>query len=153
MEKYLMTKILKTTKPFTGRVKVTAEWVFRLTYVFYGEIVHLLFQQRFSIDRYRDRRVTKIEPFSLSWSSCYVAGYSLRVSQTIDLKNRKTRTYFSGLKSDPYFPKKKKRFICFNESPSKMKKNAFYFILKALFVLKIFQILSQPFGHVEKWLD
>ena len=108
MEKYLTTKILKTTKPFTGRVKVTAEWVFRLTYVFYSEIVHLLFQQRFSIDRYRDRRVTKIEPFSLSWSSCYVAGYSLRASQTIDLKNRKNRTYFSGLKSDPYFPKKKK---------------------------------------------
>ena len=152
MEKYLMTKILKTTKPFTGRVKVTAEWVFRLTYVFYVEIVHLLFQQRFSIDRYRDRRVTKIEPFSLSWSSCYVAGYSLRASQTIDLKNRKTRTYFSGLNSDPYFPKKK-WFICFNESPLKMMKNAFYFILKALFVLKIFQFLSQPFGHVEKWLD
>ena len=32
-------------------------------------------------------------------------------------------------------------------------KNAFYFILKALFVLKIFQFLSRPFGHVEKRLD
>ena len=29
-------------------------------------------------------------------------------------------------------------FICFNDSPSKMMKNAFYFLLKALFVLKIF---------------
>ena len=152
MEKYLKTKILKTTKPFTGRVKVTAEWVFRITYVFYVEIVHPLFQQRFSIDRYRDRRVTKMEPFSLSWSSCYVAGYSLRASQTIDLKKRKTRTYFSGLKSNPYFPKKI-IFICFNENPLKMMKNAFYVILKALFVIKIFQFLSQPFGHVEKWLD
>ena len=30
-------------------------------------------------------------------------------------------------------------FICFNDSPSKMMKNAFHFILKALFVLKIFK--------------
>ena len=29
-------------------------------------------------------------------------------------------------------------------------KNVFYFILKALFVLKIFKFLSWPFGHVEK---
>ena len=33
-------------------------------------------------------------------------------------------------------------FICFNGSPSNMMKNAFYFILKALFVLKIFKLLS-----------
>ena len=32
--------------------------------------------------------------------------------------------------------------VCFNESPLKMMKNAFYFILKALFVLKIFKFLS-----------
>ena len=29
-------------------------------------------------------------------------------------------------------------------------KNAFYYILKALFVLKIFNFLSWLFGHVEK---
>ena len=29
-------------------------------------------------------------------------------------------------------------------------KNAFYFILKALFVLKIFKYLSWIFGHAEK---
>ena len=34
-----------------------------------------------------------------------------------------------------------------------MKKNAFYFTLKALFVLKIFIFLSQLFGHVEKRKD
>ena len=39
-------------------------------------------------------------------------------------------------------PSKKKVIICFNHSPSKMMKNAFYFILKALFVLKIFKFLS-----------
>ena len=38
------------------------------------------------------------------------------------------------------------------ESPLKMMKNTFYFILKALFVLKIFKFLSLLFGHVEKRL-
>ena len=33
-------------------------------------------------------------------------------------------------------------FICFIESPLKVMKNDFYFILKALFVLKIFKFLS-----------
>ena len=47
-------------------------------------------------------------------------------------------------------PSKKKCFICFNKSPLKMMKNAFYFILKALF-----KLLSLLFGHVEKktWLE
>ena len=45
------------------------------------------------------------------------------------------------LKSDSHLPKI--RFIlCFNDSPSEMMKNAFYFILKAFFVLKIFKFLS-----------
>ena len=37
----------------------------------------------------------------------------------------------------------------------KMMKNAFYFILKALFVFKIFKFLSWHFGLVEKtiWLE
>ena len=39
-------------------------------------------------------------------------------------------------------PFKKNCVICFLESPLKMMKNAFYFILKALFVLKIFTFLS-----------
>ena len=43
-------------------------------------------------------------------------------------------------------------FISFNDSPLKMMKNAFHFILKALFVLKIFKFLSCHFGHVEKRL-
>ena len=34
-----------------------------------------------------------------------------------------------------------------------MIKNAFYFMLKALFVLKIFTFLSWLFGYVGKWLD
>ena len=52
------------------------------------------------------------------------------------------------LKSDSHFPKI--FLIYFNEIPLKMMKNAFYFILKALFVLKIFKFLSWHFGHVEE---
>ena len=46
-------------------------------------------------------------------------------------------------------------FIFFNDSHSKMMKNVFYFILKALFVLKTFNFLSWLFGYVEKtaWLE
>ena len=43
------------------------------------------------------------------------------------------------LKSDSHLSKK---IICFSGSPLKMMKNAFYFILKALFVLKIYKFLS-----------
>ena len=45
--------------------------------------------------------------------------------------------------------------ICLIEIPFKIMKNAFYFILKALLVLKIFKFLSRLFGHVGKmaWLE
>ena len=51
------------------------------------------------------------------------------------------------LKPDSHLPKK---IIYFNGSPLKMMKNAFYFILKALFGLKIYKFFSWLFGHVEK---
>ena len=44
----------------------------------------------------------------------------------------------------------KKCVICFIESSSEMIKNPFYLILEALFVLKIFKLLSQLFGQVRK---
>ena len=44
----------------------------------------------------------------------------------------------------------KKCVICLIESPINMMKNAFYFILKALFVLKVFRFLSRLFGQVGK---
>ena len=61
---------------------------------------------------------------------------------------------YRALKSYSHLPKKV-FLIFFNDSPSKMMKNAFYFILKALFVLKMFKFLSWHFGHVEKtaWLE
>ena len=46
------------------------------------------------------------------------------------------------------FTFQKLSFICFNESPLKMLKNAFYFIFKPFFVLKIFKLLYCVFGHV-----
>ena len=52
-------------------------------------------------------------------------------------------------------PSKNIWFICFNESLSKMMKNAFYFISNARFILGISEILSLIFGHLEKtaWLE
>ena len=47
-------------------------------------------------------------------------------------------------KSDSHLPKKL-FFICFNESPLKLIKNA-YIMLKALFFLEIFKFLSWLFG-------
>ena len=47
-------------------------------------------------------------------------------------------------------PFKKICIICLIENPLKMMKNSFCFILKALFVLKIFEFLSRLFGHVQK---
>ena len=49
----------------------------------------------------------------------------------------------------------KKCFICCNESPLKVMKNAFYFILTTLFIFKIFEFLSWISGHIEKtaWLE
>ena len=54
-----------------------------------------------------------------------------------------------GLKSESHFPKKN-WVVYFIESPLKMMKNTSYFILKALFVLKMFKVFSWLFGHVEK---
>ena len=54
-----------------------------------------------------------------------------------------------SLKSDSHLPKKI-CVICLIESPLKIMKNAFYFMLKALFVLKIFKFLSRLFVHVGK---
>ena len=43
---------------------------------------------------------------------------------------------------DGLSPCRKSFFTCFIDGPSKMMKNAFSFMLKALFVLKIFKYLS-----------
>ena len=67
-----------------------------------------------------------------------VAGFFNRTPPKVCFRNR----YFINiLKSDSHLPKKI-FIICFNDNPSKIMKNAFYFILKAAFVLKIFKFLS-----------
>ena len=52
-------------------------------------------------------------------------------------------------------PFKKVCVIFFTESTLKMMKKAFYFILKAFFILRILKFLSWLFGRVKKmsWLD
>ena len=45
------------------------------------------------------------------------------------------------------------RKILIAESPLKMMKNAFYFMLKAIFALSIFTFSPYLFDHVGKWLD
>ena len=52
-------------------------------------------------------------------------------------------------------PSKKNGVICLIERNIIMMKNVFYFVLNALFVLKIFKFLSRHFGHVEKatWFE
>ena len=44
----------------------------------------------------------------------------------------------------------KSYFICFNDNALKMMKDAFYFVLKAPLVPKIFNFFSCFFCHVEK---
>ena len=53
-----------------------------------------------------------------------------------------------------FSPSKKICVICLIESPLKMIKNVFYFVLKAP-VFKTFKFCSQHFGHVGKtaWLE
>ena len=88
-------------------------------------------------------------PNLLNWQSmvqpkCFWGGNTFRVVHWEDCHD---------LKWGSHLPKKK-NFICFNDSRTKMMKIAFYLILKALFVVKIFKFLSWLFGHVEKmaWL-
>ena len=74
------------------------------------------------------------------------ATFSLRQMQEKHHLKRKTMcaAFYSlcwKLKSDSHLPTRN-CFIFFIESPLKMMKNAFYFVLKALFVLKIFKFLS-----------
>ena len=66
--------------------------------------------------------------------------------------NFKVKKISSSLKEDSCLPKEF-CFICFNASSLKMMKNAFYFILKALFIVKMFKFLSSLFNHAKKQLD
>ena len=60
---------------------------------------------------------------------------------------------YSTLKSDSHLPKK--YIYLFQWWPFKNDEKCFYFILKALFILKILNFMSWRFGHLEKtaWLE
>ena len=69
------------------------------------------------------------------------------------LQTANKSTKFTGNHSFLKFelsPFKKALFICFNDSPSKVMKNASYFTIKAFLVLKIFKFFSWLFRHAEK---
>ena len=79
-----------------------------------------------------------IYQWNMSWNSCkdmeFLANFLFKQDSN---KSLSSTVIANGLKSDSNLPKKL-CFICFNDSPLKMMKNAFYFTLKALFILKIF---------------
>ena len=91
---------------------------------------------------------------NLAYELCNKTFLLLRLASIIlfqDLNNRFLFSCFHRIKTENYVgsrikvgfsPSKKNSVVCFIENPFKMMKNAFYFILKALFVLKIFQFLS-----------
>ena len=70
------------------------------------------------------------------------------IARINSIKGYKSMSEDRLLKPDSHLSKK--IFICFIEIPYKNCKNAFCYILKALFVLKIFKFSSLFFGHVEK---
>ena len=87
-----------------------------------------------------------------NWQQClqWVLPNSLDLSLTLEnaMGNKVLiLVFFSSVNvKDELSPSKEISFICFNERPLEMMKNAFYFLLKSLFVLKIF--LPWFYGHV-----
>ena len=80
------------------------------------------------------KNFTKILIYLSVYISLYLGIVAFKISDKLQEINQ-------SFKSDSHLPKKI-LFICFNDSPLKMMKNVFYFILKALFALKIFKFLS-----------
>ena len=78
--------------------------------------------------------ISDIGDFLSNSVRCLSAALGCRMQENIEIKSM---LVWKWLKSDSRLSKKI-CFICFNECPLKMMKNAFYFMLKALFVLKIF---------------
>ena len=80
--------------------------------------------------------------FFLISSSCpFQSWYKMHMKiNALMISKENKRAFKVGLS-----PSKNFDFICFNVSPLKVAKNAFYFILKALFVLKTFKFLFRSF--------
>ena len=94
--------------------------------------------------RYSDR----LHDFSVTIPRCYKDVYvnsffpgTARLWNSLPIECFSLTYDLSGFKVG-LSPSKQICVICFIESPLKMMKSAFYFILKALFILKIFKFLS-----------
>ena len=92
---------------------------------------------------------------SVSFLESVVLQFPQNIAKVMSIWMSKIDEKLTGIKIkvDSHLPKK--ITFCINWNPFKKDKNAFYFILKALFVLKIFKFLSWFFGHLEKatWLE
>ena len=102
------------------------------------------------------------------WGVAFIRGRHLLDSAAyFDLSVKKCGNYLEASSHSQMFfkigvfkiglppPKKKVCYLLVIERPFKIMKNAFYFVLKALFILKGFKFLSRLFGHVGKatWLQ
>ena len=95
---------------------------------------------------YSNMELSSIKDFKINERTTPKVIFSIKVSSSkCDQIRRKLRIWShllkKSLRSDSHNPPKIS-VICFIESPIKMIKNAFCFILKALFVLKILKFLS-----------
>ena len=97
-------------------------------------------------------------PLLLNLTSLYILNNTVSMTYLVCRSVIKSvKYYFSWLLS--YFSSTVKgalaglRQFLTTGSSLKMMKNTFYFSLKALFVLKIFKLLSWRFSHVEKQLN
>ena len=110
-------------------------------------------EEFFLYKKLRFREILKPQGFSTrNWATVVENGPGLAYSHGLAQKMESwTKNFFfdRNLKSDSHLPTKF-WVICFIESPLKVMKNVFYFILRALLVLKIFKLLSRRFGHLEK---
>ena len=73
--------------------------------------------------------------------------FSKHLMKILEKVYQRLLTCFVKVRLSPF---KKICVICLIESPLEMMKNAFCFILKAFFVLKIFKFLPRHFGHIGK---
>ena len=86
-----------------------------------------------------------------------MSGFNYNVNKKQLIKERKktsrmNKKFQRAGKAKQSAPSVLRQFLA-AESPLKLMKNAFYFTSKALFVLKIFKLLSWLFGHVAKRLE
>ena len=112
-----------------------------------------LYEQKKNLKVYGyEKMVIKFWHVKLKFS---ISLYLLVIYFTLSRRSRSQMFFKIGFLKVGLSPSKKNCIIYFIESSLKMIKIAFYFIFKALFVLKLFRFLSWPFGHAEKiaWLE